>query len=121
MFWNRNYSVFSDAAKLRQENASLILKNDALALKVDALQTELENLQKRIREEASTASMLLDFNNIDVFSIERNVKEDVAITIIGHWLLDKDGVKSSAEWVLYCNAETHEKLVADFNKKLQTK
>ena len=116
MFWNRDYSKFTDAAKLRQENVNLSVANTELQTKVDDLQLELDNLKKKISAEAATASMIIDFNNIDVFSVERNVKDGVAITIIGHWLLDKDGVKNSAEWVLYCSPETHEKIVAEFKK-----
>lgn len=121
MFWNRDYSIFTEASKLRQENVNLSVANDELQRRVDSLQSELDQLKKKVFADAAAASMVVDFSNIDAFSVERNVKKGVAQTIIGHWLVDKDGVKSSGEWLLYCSAETHEKIVEEFKKRVASK
>lgn len=121
MFWNRDYSDFTEAAKLRQENVNLSVANDELQIRNDQLQADLDALKKKIATEAASASMVIDFTNIDVFSIERNVNDNVAYTTIGHWKTKNDGVKSSAEWVLYCSPETHEKIVEEFKKNSSKK
>ena len=128
MFWNRDYSTFTDMDKLRQENDKLRQENTDLSVanaelqsKVDALQLQIEEMQKQAQAEAATASMLIDFTNIDVFSVERNVRDNLPNTIIGYWVTDKDGVKSNAEWFLFCSNETHEKIVTAFKKHIAEK
>lgn len=121
MFWNRDYSAFTDMDKLRQENTDLSVANAELQSKVDELQLQIEKMQKQAQAEAATASMLIDFTNIDVFSVERNVRDNMPNTIIGYWVTDKDGVKSNAEWFLFCSNETHEKIVTAFKKHIAEK
>ena len=121
MFWNRDYSEFADLDELRQENTNLSVANAELQSKVDALQLQIEEMRKQAQAEAATASMLIDFTNIDVFSVEHNVRDNMPNTIIGYWVTDKDGVKSNAEWFLFCSNETHEKIVTAFKKHIAEK
>lgn len=114
MFWN------SDREKLNRENVDLSVKNSQLERRIEELEEELESLKKTVETEASVASMEINFANMDVFSVERNISDDKPVTIIGHWITDKDGAKSSSEWYLFCNASTHEKLVKDFKANFQT-
>ena len=70
----------------------------------------------RTREDTSLQSFSIDFNNMDVFSIERNGSKHEPCTIIGHFLTNKENVKHTSEWYLYCSPETHNKLVQEFNE-----
>ena len=63
--------------------------------------------------------IVIDFDNMDVFSIERNVTDGVGHTILGYWLEDQYGSKSNHEWFLFCSDETHEKLVSEFKKHIK--
>lgn len=113
MFWN------SDREKLNRENVDLSVKNSQLERRIEELEAELDTLKKGIESEAAVASMEINFANMDVFSIERNVSDNKPVTVIGYWLTDKDGVKSSGEWYLFCSPSTHEKLVEEFKASFQ--
>ena len=115
MFWNFGKD------KLNRENVELSVKNSQLERRIEALEAEIETLKKNVESDASVASMEINFDNMDVFSIERNVSDNKPVTVIGYWLTDKDGVKSNSEWYLFCSAETHEKLVEKFKAEFQAK
>ncbi len=121
MFWNNVYSGFTNSAKLRQENNALSIANAELQSKVDALNLQMEEINAATLKAASLTSMVVDFSNIDAFSIERNVSDDVPHTVIGYWLADGTGVKSLHEWYLGCSEETHERLVSEFKEYVKAK
>jgi len=95
---------------LRNDNARLLRMND--------------EYKKRIESEFSNASFAIDWDAMKVFSVERNWSHGFPTTILGYMLSEpathteeqvtyKDVVR---EWTLHCSAETHEKLIAEFNE-----
>jgi hypothetical protein len=126
MFWKTDYSNFTKAAELRLENAELQNKVVQLESDVERTVRELESVRKELAEfkasidnESRNASVVIDFKNMDVFSIERITKDDVPHTIIGHWVYsdaEGDAGKRSSEWILYCSLNIHEQLVKDFKE-----
>lgn len=93
---------------------------------------EVAELRNRIRdvEDATTkASVVIDFDTMRVFSIERNISSNRPCTIIGYYMsepvLSSDGEMivnrdDAKEWNLYCNEQRHEELVRAF-KEWKTK
>ena len=120
MFWSKtNYLDYAKLSKLETENTSLKFEIDRLNTMVEQLQLENKTLKDQITNDARSATMVIDFSNMDVFSVERIVGDAGPLTTIGHWVVDADGVKNSAEWVLHCTTETHEKLVGEFKKIIE--
>lgn len=102
--------------------------------RIDELQKDIENLKyandvykKRLETEMANASFAIDWDAMNVFSVERMWENGLPKTVLGYILAEpviytegddqrvthKDVVR---EWTLYCSAETHEKLVAEFNE-----
>ena len=73
-----------------------------------------------IAKQTINASAEIDFQNMDIFSIERTISSNKPRTVIGHWVI-VDGCKKTHEWLLYCNIDTHERLILEFkeHKKLK--
>lgn len=73
---------------------------------------------KRAQLEARKASVYIDWDKIDVFSIERRVNEwGVANTEIGYWKEELENcqiVKKYKTLVYHCSDEIHETLVVDY-------
>jgi hypothetical protein len=81
--------------------------------------TRLENEIKSLRDTDRNCSFVIDWNNLDVFSIERRGGD----TIIGYYLeepifhekkemwVPKKVVK---EWYIACSVRIHEKLVTEY-------
>ena len=89
----------------------------------DRLRRANDEYKKRIDSEFSSASFAIDWDTMNVFSVERNWSHGFPTTILGYMLSEpvthteeqvtyKDVVR---EWTLHCSAETHEKLVEEFN------
>ena len=120
MFWSKpDYMDYAKLSKLETENTSLKFEIDRLNSMVEQLQLENKTLNEQITNDARSATMVIDFSNMDVFSVERVIGDSGPLTTIGHWVVDADGVKSSAEWVLHCTTETHEKLAGEFKKIIE--
>lgn len=120
VFWSKpDYIDYTKISKLESENTGLKYEIDRLNALVDQLQLENKTLNEQILNDARSATMVIDFANMDVFSVERVVGNSGPDTIIGHWVVDADGVKNSAEWVLHCTTETHEKLVDEFKNSIK--
>ena len=66
-----------------------------------------------VSEDCASANVEIDFNNMDVFSMERKIIDGQPCTIIGHWDLS-GGAKTPREWSLFCNKESHEQLIKEF-------
>jgi hypothetical protein len=90
-----------------------------------ALQKEREAAQdykKAIEHSARSASFEFDFKAVNVFSVERNMKDGVPVTIIGYLLAEPvvftEGESSTKdvvrEWYLYCDDKQHESVVKAF-------
>ena len=90
--------------KLLDQNSDLIDDRDNLRTK---LTLALNDLADRNRD----ASFAVDFDQLNPFSIERNVSDGKPCTIFGYF--DKNGAAS--EWYLFCSLETHNQLVEDYN------
>jgi hypothetical protein len=90
---------------------------------IQALREEIQDLrQNRLtqqEQEIRDSEFSVDWQRMRAFSIERNMKDGNPCTIIGYLKLDKDNNDCVSEWFLYCNAETHRRLVAEFNQYRQ--
>ena len=110
-------------------------------LEVSNLKVQLEDLKKenkilqyandvyksRLESEMVNASFAVNWDAMNVFSVERMWENGVPKTILGYILEEpvvytegddqrvthKDVVR---EWTLYCSAEKHEQLVAEFKQ-----
>lgn len=78
----------------------------------------------KAREDVAKSTFSLNFDTMNVFSIERLVGSDQyrAQTIIGYFRTDtsvQDGIVTTNqhihEWTLNCSQAEHERLVAEFN------
>jgi hypothetical protein len=80
--------------------------------------------RERLEGEMSKATFSIDWKTMNAFSIERGWENGTLKTTIGHILQEpivvtegevttKDVVR---EWILYCSAAEHERLVAEFNE-----
>ena len=123
MFWNRDnpYKDFADrvCANRNELDAEVqALRNDNIELR-----KQLAELQEAHKVARYNATFAFDFKTINAFSIERNIHNDRECTIIGY-LLPKETIKDGEitntdvvrEWCLYCSAEQHERLVAEFKE-----
>jgi hypothetical protein len=92
-----------------------------LRSKNEALKKELDDITAKAKEDDYACNFLVYFDNIDVFSVERNSNR----TIIGYWnhSTNSDGnpVKTTREWYLFCNTDVHEKIVAQYRHYLNNK
>lgn len=117
MWFCKKKTVTEETGKSRKE---LEKENSDLRYAVDAY-------KKRLETEMANASFGIDWDAMNVFSIERLWENGLPKTILGYILEEpivytegddqrvthKDVVR---EWTLYCSAEKHEQLVAEFNE-----
>lgn len=89
--------------KQLDKNADLIEDRDSLRRKLLEAQHGAADSTK--------ASFVIDFDQLNPFSIERNVTDGNPCTIFGYF--DKEGKVS--EWVWYCSMDTHTRVVEEFN------
>ena len=129
MFWQKNESVQSvHLDKLEQEINRMKKEVDRLSALVEKSNSQTHTTEFTAPKKSSdpshsvrNASMFMDFDNIDAFSIERNTSELGDVTIVGHWVVDENGVKTPGEWQFFCSEETHERLAGEFQKKVLKK
>jgi len=86
---------------------------------IESLQADLDRLRKErnevVRADVESATFVIDFKNLDVFSVERLGEDHTsAYTILGYWATHADGSKSVDEWKFYCSHEQHEALAKEF-------
>lgn len=92
---------------------------------IKAAQTEETNkvasMIDNIERQTINASVEIDFQNMDVFCVERAIRLNKPRTVIGHWVI-VDGCTKTCEWHLFCNIDTHERLILEFkeHKKLKS-
>lgn len=107
------------APELREEIRILKEENKRLEDQRDGLQ----NLIDKINKSNTASEPVIDFDTMRVFSIERNAKDNLPVTILGHFLaepvLSSDGEMIVSkdiirEWYLYINDERHNELVEKF-------
>ena len=104
------FNIFSNAQKI----SDLTTQNALLKNANETLKEQLESLKSK--EDTTVQPMSIDFSKIDVFSVERNGDKHEPCTIIGHFMTNADGTKSTAEWYLYCSTKIHNQLVSEFNE-----
>lgn len=119
MFW------FNQKTDEQLENA--LLSKSELTKKVEKLEAEIkayEETLKQINNEIPSSTFVFDFKAVKAFSVERNINNNVPVTIIGYFLpearvTEENGIVTTdtvREWYFYCNQEQHEKLVEEFRK-----
>lgn len=101
--------------RIRDLELELVRKDNSL--------TEANARLRNIEDATTKASVVIDFDTMRVFSIERNISSNRPYTIIGYYMsepvlssdgemiVNRDDVK---EWTLYCNEHRHEELVRAF-------
>jgi len=116
----------------------LKMKNDeiyALKRKVDDLtvdlkwaRSELESTRKAYAADARSAPVIIDWDNVDVFSVERmhtrNNLECMPYTVIGYWKnVNENGimVKKTGEWIYQVNDVGHHKIAEEFKEYIAKK
>jgi hypothetical protein len=105
MFWNN---------KLKQDLA----ERDKLINSYVADVKRLTRAQDdKVVADCHAADFVVDWNNLNVFSVERHGGEKEAYTIIGYF--DKDGCVD--EWKFYCSLEQHNKLAQEFRNGITKK
>lgn len=86
--------------------------------------TNLQSRLKDIENSCRSASFEFDFKAVKVFSVERNIKDNLPCTIIGYLLPEpavftEDNVTTKEvvrEWYLYCDEKQHEALIKAFKE-----
>lgn len=113
MFWKNYWKQYNE-----QLDRAEVLQN-----RVERLEATLANhknkLGRRIQEDIETSTFALDFDLMNVFSIERNNGENVnAQTIVGYFVTkatDSGATEPQVhQWYLNCSHDEHQRLVKQF-------
>ena len=105
---------------LKERNQNLNRELTDRNLELIKAREELEIATSRIKaidKSTSECSFAIDFEKLNVFSVERIVRENIPITIIGYLGVDGN-VKS---WYYYCSEEIHNNLAKQFIKCVEEK
>jgi hypothetical protein len=90
---------------------------------IAGLQKEIKQLKEQSEKEGRDCAVSVDWNRMRAFSIERlhDGNKQIA-TVIGYLkpCPEKADTDMVGEWWLYCNKETHDRLVAEFNNYRRT-
>ena len=105
MFWNN---------KLKQDLAERDKLINSYVADVKRLMREQDD---KVVADCHSADFVVDWNKLNVFSVERHGGEKEAYTIIGYF--DKDGCID--EWKFYCSLEQHNKLAQEFRNGITKK
>jgi hypothetical protein len=109
-----------EISRLKKENRELQTKYELQKQAYDDLWAQ--------RERTSVAEVVIDFNNMRVFSVERYEKDGHPCTLLGYFLeepviandgsivAEKDVVH---QWYLYCSIERHEEIVRQYKESLK--
>jgi uncharacterized protein Veg len=92
---------------------------------IESLKADNDRLRKQkkdaVQEDVSTSTFVIDWNNMNAFSVERMGDHNEAYTIIGYWNKNESGIAYVAEWKFYCSQEQHEKLAKEFSDGITKK
>lgn len=103
-------------------------ENEELKAKITQLQKDIkwyETTWEQLNATARSLPIAIDFNKLNVFSVERNINEHgIPMTIIGYMVevphKDEFGmtryVRQVKEWFYHCDDVCHEKLVKEFEE-----
>ena len=95
-----------------------------LEIEMEDLRRENRRLRSLIEDigaKISSSPVVVDFQLMNVFSIERMAKDNTPVTIIGYFINNANEEKKVKEWYVYCNDQRHQQLVAEFNEYLKNK
>jgi hypothetical protein len=87
-----------------------------LAVKVACAEEKLQQL--RDKKNPVDQKPVINFPALEPFSIERRGAGDRGKTVFGYFLKNKDGERQVCEWIIWCNADHHNLLVAEYEKWL---
>lgn len=73
-----------------------------------------------VQLDVQSSTFVIDWANMDAFSIERMGDRNCVYTVIGHWV-ETNGNREIHEWKFYCSKEQHEKLAAEFTNYVNTR
>mgnify|MGYP006266861419 FL=1 len=85
---------------------------------IAGLQNQINQIKEQSEQEVRDSAVSVDWHRMRAFSIERLLDRDGKIcTVVGFFKPnpDREDADMIAQWWLYCNAETHDRLVAEFN------
>ena len=104
---------------LKVENGELRVEKAKLESRIQSL----ERLLKSYESDVTKAKVVINFDEIRVFSIERIIHNNAPCTIVGFLREEKTSEEgkfivkdTTKEWYLYCNENRHEELVNEFNE-----
>ena len=101
--------------KREVESLEILITNRDNEIK--RLQAEIDKMHKDrvdvIKADVNDSEFVIDWKNMDVFSIERMGDKQAAYTVLGHWI-EENGQKVIHEWKFYCSHEQHQKLAKEF-------
>lgn len=86
---------------------------------IKSLQADLDRLQNKkdieVKKDVQNAEFVIDWKNMDAFSIERMGDPKDNYTVIGYWVVES-GEKRVHEWKFYCSLDQHNKLAKEFKE-----
>ena len=110
LFDNSNYVSYLEK-QIKTLTKEIELLNETNSIHIGCI-NELQQYK-----EIYDCDVIINFNVMDVFSIERTIQNDKPSTIIGYVLPDK----TIGEWGLYCSKEQHQRLCEEFKTYLGSK
>ena len=109
-----------DTAKLEYKVASLendIASRDRM---IESLTADLNRLreekEEEVRKDVQSVEFVIDWKNMDAFSVERMGDAKEAYTIIGYYVVNENDKREVAEWKFYCSLDQHNKLAKEFKE-----
>ena len=103
--------------ELNDEVDNLKRRIESRDIQIKHLEEKLAQVQAEkvdaIKADVNDSEFVIDWKNMDVFSIERMGDHNAAYTVLGHWI-EENGQKVIHEWKFYCSHEQHQKLAKEF-------
>ena len=116
---------FANAKTLREKNRAIDkLDHDLQHARsmIKSLQADLDRvLEKKgadSKAEVQAAEFVIDWVNMDAFSIERMGDPKGNYTVIGYYVTQGSD-KIVSEWKFYCSLEQHNKLAKEFRTQVK--
>ena len=89
---------------------------------IKSLQADLDRCREvkdvEIRKDVQSSEFVINWKNLDAFSVERMGDPKESYTIIGYWNTS-GGEREVAEWKFYCSQEQHNKLAKEFRESMK--
>jgi hypothetical protein len=105
---------FKDRRELKRRVDELELEKRCLERELRWANNDKEVLQHsldKIKGTVQDCTMVVDFDRMDAFSVERMIKDGKECTVIGYRNEGK-----IREWLLWCSRDQHERIVTEFNE-----